>query len=323
MKLASVSAIAAVLALAAVPAAAQDKVGVRLDWVNSGYHALWYYGKDQGVFSKKGIDLEVLEGRGSTTTAQTVGNKSVMFGTADAGATMGLVSKGLPVKIVASYLRTGPMALIFPVSKGYKTFKDMEGARLGYAPGGASAVLLQAVLKNTGLEGKLRIVNVEPAAKPIVLMEGRVDMIESFGFLQTPVLNAKGTPSTYISFAEGGVNVPGLALITANDNIAEKKDLVRRMVAATVEALDLVRKNPEAAMDSLMKVATALERGPSMEVLKGSFPLFDSTASKGKPLGWTPPEDIRSAQDILVQGQQIEKAVPIETYFTNEFVPGS
>jgi NitT/TauT family transport system substrate-binding protein len=309
------------LTLFAFPASAADKVSVRLDWVNSGYHALWYYAKDKGVFDKNGIDLEVLEGRGSAVTAQTVGNKSVMFGTADAGATMGLVSKGLQVKIVCSYLRTGPMALIFPVAKGWKSFKDMEGARLAYSPGGASAVLLPALFKATGLEGKVRIVNVEPAAKPIALLEGKVDMIESFGFLQAPMLKAKGTPSTYFTYASGGVNVPGLALITHKDNIAEKKDLVLRMVTATREALDMVRKNPEAAMDSLMKVAPSLDRAPAYEGLVDSFPLFDSEASKGKPLGWTPPSDIEKAQTLLVEGQQIEKALPIETYFTNEFIP--
>ena len=67
----------------ALPAAAfaQEKVTLRLDWVASGYHAIWYYAVDKGLFKAEGIDLEVLEGRGSTVTAQTVGNNSVMFGT--------------------------------------------------------------------------------------------------------------------------------------------------------------------------------------------------------------------------------------------------
>ncbi|MBM3486887.1 MAG: ABC transporter substrate-binding protein [Alphaproteobacteria bacterium] len=312
---------AGLLALAAMPAGAQDKVQVRLDWVNSGYHALWYYAKDQGVFAKHRLDLEVLEGRGSAVTAQTVGNKSVMFGTADAGATMGLVSKGLPVQIVASYLRTGPMAIVFPVKNGWKDFKDMAGAQVGFSPGGASAVLFHALMKKTGLEGKVRIVNTEPAAKPIALLEGRVNAIESFGFLQKPILDAKGMPTTYMLFSQGGVNVPGLALVTHKDNVTEKKDIVQRMVTAMREALALVQTNPEAAMDSLMKVAPNLDRAPSLEALKESFKLFDSTASKGRPLGWTPPDDIKTAQDVLIEGGQIEKALPIETYFTNSFVP--
>jgi NitT/TauT family transport system substrate-binding protein len=311
------------IAASTLPAAAQDKVQVRLDWVNSGYHALWYLAKDRGVFAKQNLDLEVLEGRGSAVTAQTVGNKSVMFGTADAGATMALVSKGLNVKIVASYLRTGPVAIIFPVKNGWKEWKDMAGAQIGFSPGGASAVLFHALMKNVGLEGKVRIVNVEPATKPIALLEGRVNAIESFGFLQTPFLRAKGMEATTFSYASGGVNVPGLALLTHSDFVTEKKDVVQRMVNATREALALVQKEPDAAVDALIKVSPNQERATALEVLKASFELFDSAASKGKPLGWTPPEDIKNAQEILVQGQQIEKALPIESYFTNAFIPAS
>src|SRR5271157_4288787 len=92
--------LAAGLALTAFSAAAAEKVSLRLDWVNSGYHAIWYYGIDKGIFANAGIDLEVLEGKGSAVTAQTVGNGSVMFGTADTAAVMGLVSQGLPIKVV-------------------------------------------------------------------------------------------------------------------------------------------------------------------------------------------------------------------------------
>jgi len=311
------------IAASALPAAAQDKVQVRLDWVNSGYHALWYLAKDRGVFAKQNIDLEVLEGRGSAITAQTVGNKSVMFGTADAGATMGLVSKGLDVKIVTSYLRTSPLGIIFPVKNGWKEWKDMAGAKLGFSAGGATAVLYSALAKNVGLEGKVTIVNVEPAAKPVALLEGRVNAIDSFSFLQIPFLRSKGLEATAFSYASGGVNVPGLALITHSDNVTEKKDLVQRMVNGTREALLLVQKEPEAAIDALVKVSPTQERATALEVLKLSLELFDSTASKGKPIGWTPPEDISGAQDVLVKGQFIEKAVPIETYFTNVFIPAS
>jgi NitT/TauT family transport system substrate-binding protein len=96
------------------PASAQEKVTLRLDWVNSGYHAIWYYGIDKGIFKDAGIELEVLEGRGSAITTQTVANGSVMFGTADSGAVMGLVAQGIPVKIVSGYLHRSPIADFIP-----------------------------------------------------------------------------------------------------------------------------------------------------------------------------------------------------------------
>ena len=61
----------ALVAAATFPAVAQDKVQVRLDWVNSGYHALWYLAKDRGVFAKHKLDLEVL-GLGEATTEKLI-----------------------------------------------------------------------------------------------------------------------------------------------------------------------------------------------------------------------------------------------------------
>src|SRR5439155_17751782 len=36
-----------------------DKVTVRLDWINSGYQAVWYHARDRGILGEHGIDLEV------------------------------------------------------------------------------------------------------------------------------------------------------------------------------------------------------------------------------------------------------------------------
>lgn len=309
------------------PAVAQskplEKVTVRLDWINSGYHAVWYYAKERGIFAEHGIDLEVLEGRGSATTAQTVGNDSVMFGTADTGAVMALISQGLPVKVVAGYLRQSPLALIFPKKNGWKTFQDVAGARIGFSAGGATALIFPAVMKATGLEGKVRLIYMEPAAKPTALLEGRVDAIDSFDFLQVPLFEAKGLPVSTFPYAATGVNVPGLGVITSRNMIQKNPDLVRRFVAASVKALEATQKEPERALQSLLKVSPTLDRAIALRVLELSFNLFSSESSKGKPLGWVPPSDIEKAQDILVQYGGIKNRQPSETYFTNEFVPGS
>ena len=54
--------------------------------------------------------------------------------------------------------------------------------------------------------------------------------IESFDFLQVPLLEANGMPSATLPFWKAGINVPGLALITSNDVIKKNPVLVRKMV---------------------------------------------------------------------------------------------
>ncbi|HZQ74681.1 MAG TPA: ABC transporter substrate-binding protein [Burkholderiales bacterium] len=303
-------------------AAAQEKVTLRLDWVNSGYHAIWYYAIDKGLFKAEGIDLDVLEGRGSAVVAQTVGNGSVMFGTSDTGAVMGLASQGLPVKIVGGYLRQSPFALIFPKKNNWSSYADLQkgNPRIGMSPGSGAAILLPAVIKAAKLQDKVQLVSMEPAAKPTALLEGRVDAIESFDFLQVPLLEASGMPSATLPFAKAGINVPGLSLITSEDMIRKNPALVKKMVHLMQQTIELGRKEPDAAIDSLLKRSPTLKREVVTQVLKLSFNLVDADWSKGHPIGWMSPEVMARSQDVLVEYGQIKTKKPVDSYYTNEFV---
>ena len=304
-------------------ARADEKVSLRLDWVNSGYHAIWYYGLDKGLFKADGIDLEVLEGRGSATTAQTVANGSTQFGTVDAGTAMGLVAQGLPLKIVGGYLRQSPMAIIFPKKNGWTKIQDMAGARLGYSPGGASAQLLTPVLKATGMEGKINKINMEGSAKPTALLEGKVDAVETFDFLYVPLFEANNLPVSTFTYASIGINVPGLALVAGNDLIAKNPALVKKVVGLMEKTLAAARKDPEGAIDSLMKRAPTLQRPVATRVLVLSFSLLDPDWSKGHASAWLSPEVMEHAQDVLLQYGGLKEKRPIGDYFTNEFVAGN
>jgi NitT/TauT family transport system substrate-binding protein len=314
-------AVAAAVGLGAFPAAAADKATLRLDWINSGYHAIWYYGLDKGIFQKAGIDLEVLEGKGSAVTAQTVGNGSVMFGTADTAVVMGFISQGMPIKMVGGYLRQSALAIVFPAEKGWKRFKDIGNATIGYSAGGASSQILPALMKNAGLEGKVQLVSMEPAAKMTAILTHRVDGVDSFGFLVVSILEGQGFKAATLSYANEGVNIPGLSLIASDDTIKKAPDLVRRMVTAMEATIAAARKDPEGAIDSLMKRAPTLNRPVVLRTLVLSFDLIDPDWGKGKPQAWLSPEVIGKSQDILFQYGGVQKKLPVESYFTNEFVP--
>jgi NitT/TauT family transport system substrate-binding protein len=307
-------------AFGADPARAAEQVSLRLDWVNSGYHAIWYYGIDQGIFQKQGIDLDVLQGKGSAVTAQTVGNGSVTFGTADTSPVMGFVSQGMPIKIVGGYLRQSALAIIFPADKGWKRFKDMGHAKIGYSAGGASAQILPELLKEAGVADTVQLISMQPAAKMTSLLSGRVDGIDSFGFLAVSILEGKGLKVSTLSYANEGVNIPSLSLIASDQTIKNNPALVKKMVLAMEETIAAARKNPGAAIDSLMKRTPTLDRSVALRTLKLSFDLLDPAWAKGKPQAWMSPEIIAKAQDVLLTFNGVKKKMPVSDYLTNKFV---
>ena len=108
------AALAAVLASAALPAAAQQAKPMRLtlNFLAGGPQAGFMLAKKLGYYKDAGIDLTIEEGKGSATTAQQVATGQTDVGFADAPAAMQIRSKGAPLKIVAPILQTNGFAII-------------------------------------------------------------------------------------------------------------------------------------------------------------------------------------------------------------------
>src|SRR5688500_20186200 len=75
--------IAAATALAATPAAAQQKLDFILNWAPGGDHAPYYYAKKQGWYAQEGIDLQLARGKGSALATQKGGAGANPIGLAD------------------------------------------------------------------------------------------------------------------------------------------------------------------------------------------------------------------------------------------------
>jgi NitT/TauT family transport system substrate-binding protein len=100
------------------PALATDKVILMLNWYVYGEHAPFYYGKEKGLYSDEGIDLEIQEGRGSATVTQVVAANTVQFAYVDVPTMMRATVKGAPVIAVGVALQTNPMAAMGFAEKG-------------------------------------------------------------------------------------------------------------------------------------------------------------------------------------------------------------
>ena len=70
----------ALLCALTLPAAAQDKATLRLNWLIYGFHTPFYLGVERGYYKAEGIDLEVGEGKGSASAVQVIGAKGDTFG---------------------------------------------------------------------------------------------------------------------------------------------------------------------------------------------------------------------------------------------------
>src|ERR671936_305041 len=77
---------------------AQDKFPFRLNWTLYGEHAPFFVALDKGFYKAEGLDVEILEGSGSTTVAQLVSNMTNPVAYVDAATMMRGVGAGMPIK---------------------------------------------------------------------------------------------------------------------------------------------------------------------------------------------------------------------------------
>src|SRR5512132_1127353 len=170
------TAVAAVALATSSVALAQDKVSLRLNWYLGGLHVPFYYGKDKGYYAAEGIDLAINEGRGSANTVQVVAAGSDTFGLADSSSVIATAAKGADIKSVMSVLNSTGYSVVSLAETGIKTPKDLEGKRLAVTPGDPLGQLFLALAAHNKLDmSKITLIQVDPAAKVVSVLEKRAD----------------------------------------------------------------------------------------------------------------------------------------------------
>src|ERR1700755_2225812 len=106
---------AAALAAAALSTAgsAQDRFPFRLNWTLYGEHAPFFVALDKGFYKAEGLDVEILEGSGSTTVAQLGAKQAHPGAYVDAATMMRGIGAGMPIRAAGVTLQQSPMSFVY------------------------------------------------------------------------------------------------------------------------------------------------------------------------------------------------------------------
>jgi NitT/TauT family transport system substrate-binding protein len=309
------------MALGTLPALAQDDVSLRLNWYLGGLHVPYYYGKDLGYFADEGINLTINEGRGSANTVQVVAAGSDTFGMADSTSLIGLSAKGAEIKSVMSLLNSTGYSVVSLAKTGIRTAKDLEGKSFAVSAGDPLGQLFQAVAAYNNLDmSTISYVQVDPAAKVVSVLEGRVDARLGGADDQFFLIKYQGVEPHALRFADNGANIVGMTIVAQESLIESNPDLVKRFVRASVKSWKAAQENPEAAVDAALKVKSDLNRQSTLDPMMVDFELLSSPNSKDR-IGWGAEADWTQTLDLLKKYRDLETDKDWTAFHTNEFVP--
>jgi NitT/TauT family transport system substrate-binding protein len=243
------AAILLALALAA-PAAAADLLKIASPQRGSWEGAIPELGRQQGIFQKHGLDLDILYTAGGGETLQAVISGAVDIGLS-AGATgvMGAFAKNAPIRIIGAS-STGSRELFWYVrgSSPLQSIRDArEGTTIAYSTTGASThIAVLHFIADYGLKARA-VATGDISATITQAMSGQVDVGWSVAPFNLDPL-AKGE-IRMVARASDIARIRGQTIrvqIANLDTLERRKDAVARYLAAYRETLDWMYASPEA-----------------------------------------------------------------------------
>ncbi|MET7311337.1 ABC transporter substrate-binding protein [Streptomyces sp. NPDC005134] len=295
-----------------------DKVTLTLNWYPYGEHAPFYYGKQQKIFEKHGIDLTIQAGQGSQKTVQATAAGQTDFGWADTPALLAAVDQGVRVKSLGVFLQTTPASVQSFDAKGIGSPADLKGKTIAGTAGDALSKTFPIFLKKNNIdESDVKVQNTDPAGKIAAVISGKTDGLLGYASDQGPTMQDKAKkPVSYLRFSENGLNFYSNGLLAGQKLLASKSELAGRMAQAVSEAWAAAEKAPGpavAAMDG------ASEQLPPKNVLaeqfKTTLTLLHTASTEGKAPGVNNEADWQQTIDVFAEAGMVAKPKAVGEYW--------
>jgi NitT/TauT family transport system substrate-binding protein len=212
------------------------------------------------------------------------------------------------------------------VGKNIKKPEDIKGKTVATTPGGSPEQIWPLFLKKTGLkESDFKTVSGDATTKLNAVINGQADLLLGYVMDQSMGIKAATGRNVYpIRYADYGINLVSSGIITSQDTVKNKPDLVRRMMSASTKAILAAAKDPGAAAQSILK---ALPKGGKIETLTEGFeltiPLYKDPASTSKQPFLVSEQNMADTVSLMVEYgglDAVAKGNP-KAYYTNDYLP--
>ena len=305
-------------------AAAEDKISFGLDWQFGGRHAGFILADQLGYYRQEGISAQVQRGSGSAEVARRVASGAITFGFGDIGSVVIARASGLPVKAIAVIYGKGAYGLWIRSDTGIRSPKDLEGKVIAATAGSAMRLMFPAFAALTRVdESKVTWLTADGASHLPMLLAGRVDATADMmtGWPEAAKASQRAkVPLLPMWYADYGLDVYGNGLLTRDDTIAQRPDLVRRFVRATLRGLTFAFDDPNRAAALLNQSHPEIDPVLASEEIRMVRDLAWTEEAKAHGLGYLAPARVEKTRDVVARAYNLSQEVPLADIYTNDFL---
>ena len=299
-----------------------EEEAVQLDFVLSGSWTPLLWGVDKGYFEARGIDLDIVPGRGTDLALAEINSGRVNFAFVD--LTNYIIQRAAAETAttaiyVYNNIATTGVASLTPIEDP----ADMAGKSFGTVPQSSGRINIPLVIHQNGVEWDenelLQLMDFSVLYP--TLFAGEIDTAEVglAGSWESAYLRGQeeGTTLYLKLMSDWGFLDYSKVLIVRDDLIESDPDLVSRMVAAIAESQADAKANASGtAMYELLLAEDPQADQAVVELLWENFKTYVD-----KP-GALDPAVLQYKIDYLKEHQDLETDLTPDDLYTNDFIPG-
>jgi len=210
-------------------AAKTQAVALQLNWYPEAEHGGFYAALVEGIYEAAGLDVEIRPGGRATPVAAELSMGRAQFAISNAADVLLFREQGADIVAVMAAMQDNPRCLIVREDSGVENLQQLAGQTLQLGTGRPFV----EYLKQSGvLEG----VKVVPYFGTITQLVTTPNMAQQGYVFSEPLLaEAAGTPVRALMVSELGFNPYASVLVTSGQMLREKRDIVERVVQASID----------------------------------------------------------------------------------------
>jgi len=298
---------------------------IQMDFIIGGKHAPWFVALEKGFYAKRGLNANVLAGKGSADTVRAIAAGVADFGFADIATAIVANSRGTPVQAVAQ-LGYIPTTIVWRDEGVIKGIKDLEGKSWAISPGQAQWFLMPAYCRINKIDFKsIKIQETAAPIQPAALVTKRADFIVMFRASNDEVTELAaskvGVKLQRVFMKDTGLDIYGSGLIAKGEDVKKRPQLVRAYVEGTMEGLRYARDHQEESLKILLKHKPELNPALTTLQLKNALTeVFLPPESIQIGLGYMKPDIMEKTVRVVNEYFDVGRKVATKEVYTNQFI---
>ncbi|MEK5025455.1 ABC transporter substrate-binding protein [Paenibacillus sp. FSL M7-1046] len=306
------------------PAAEPVTVKLQLKWVPQAQFAGYFLAQDKGYYAEEGLNVEILPGGPDIVPEQQVAGGSADIGVDWVASLLTSQEQEMPLVQIAQIYQKSGLVLVSKKEAGISSAADLKGKKVGNWMGGNEFEIL-ALFDKYKLDSNKDLNFTKQGFTMDQFLGGEIDAASAMTYNEYQVVLESGIKAEELDVID--MNDEGVAMLEDNlfankEWLADNKETAAKFVRASLKGWKDAIADPEAAVDSVMKLAEegSTSREHQLTMMTEVAKLIQPEGFDVSKLGYTDAAAFQQTADIALKFGVIKEAANVEEAYTNEIV---